>query len=416
MMAHAALESTLNSAPSHWERRRFRFATRLRTERNRLSDQPLLSVSAAQGVRERDEGGLGRQAPAEETIPMYWVVRPGDIVVNPMWVIEGGVAASAMTGAVSPAYRVYVPAPGVESRYLHHLLRSRPYIEQYKQHVRGVTTFDRAVSKEDFHELPVLLPPLAEQRRIAEFLDAETGRMDALVARYTRLKSLMAERRQRAVDAEIESEVRHLPLRYVIRFREGPGIMAEDFEPTGVPLLRVSGLRDGHVTLHGCNFLDPKKVATKWKKFGVKLGDRLLSGSATMGAVSVVDDPSVVGSIPYTGLIILRPARPDVDMGYVEAFLSSSLFMRQIDVLKAGAAMQHFGPMHLSQIKSPLPPPERQRAVVSRVSIAVKREQAMRSLIDRQVSRIAERRQALITAAVTGQIDVSTASGRGIED
>jgi type I restriction enzyme S subunit len=103
-------------------------------------------------------------------------------------------------------------------------------------------------------------------------------------------------------------------------------------------------------------------------------------------------------------------------MAYIEAFLSSSDFVRQIDLLKTGSTIQHFGSMHLSQVKVPLPPLDQQRTVASELEIVNEQTRSIRKLIERQVSLLMQRRQALITAAVTGQIDVSTASGRGVTD
>ncbi|MFI6124899.1 restriction endonuclease subunit S [Streptomyces sp. NPDC051064] len=272
------------------------------------------------------------------------------------------------------------------------------------------------LNAEQVGNLVIPNPPLEEQRRIADFLDTETARVDALVKAYERVKSLASERSQTVIDAEIDREPADTPLRYIVRFREGPGIMAVDFQQHGVPLIRISGLQEGEVTLRGCNFLSPEKAARQWHHFRLQLGDRLISGSATMGSVSIVRDPEVVGSIPYTGLIILRPARSGVEMDYVEAFLKSSRFSRQIDVLKTGATMQHFGPTHLSQVQASLPSVENQRRVIAKVGDALRFSGQVTRLANRQIALLTERRQALITAAVTGQFDVSTASGRNVTD
>ncbi|CAM5674293.1 hypothetical protein SHIRM173S_12243 [Streptomyces hirsutus] len=270
---------------------------------------------------------------------------------------------------------------------------------------------------ETFARLPIPAPSLEEQRRIVDFLDAETTRIDQLIHLYRRFNKLTAERSQRVLDEAVEQWAGlQVPLRYIVRFREGPGIMATDFHPEGVPLIRISGLKQGEVTLNGCNFLDPDKAARQWSQFRLRMGDRLISGSATMGEVSVVRDPTVVGSVPYTGLIILRPAQTDVNMEYMEAFLQSSLFSRQIDVLKTGATMQHFGPTHLSQVRAPFPSPDAQRRTAVTAREALHHASNCNKLIKRQVALLSERRQALITAAVTGQFDVSTASGRNVTE
>ncbi|MGY4680328.1 hypothetical protein ACWIGG_00995 [Micromonospora aurantiaca (nom. illeg.)] len=317
-------------------------------------------------------------------------------------------------GTATGELLVLRPGPQVDERFLFYVTLSSSWVEWANTTAYG-TKMPRT-SWELVGEYRMWLPSRDKQRRITDYLDAETARIDALIDRYIGLRDLVAERRQSIIDTVIDEEGTMTPLRYIVRFREGPGIMADDFHLEGVPLIRIAGLQDGRVTLKGCNFLDPQKVAARWAKFQLKLGDRILSGSATMGGVSVVDDPEVVGSIPYTGLIILRAARPDVDMRYVEAFLRSSSFTRQMDVLKTGATMQHFGPLHLSQIKAPLPSQRQQEAAIERVDEAHRQERRITAVVDRQVELLTERRQALITAAVTGQFDVTTASGRGIED
>ncbi|MFF0692436.1 restriction endonuclease subunit S [Streptomyces tendae] len=302
----------------------------------------------------------------------------------------------------------------MEPRFLRYVIQSsfvQGHIDSVKDGMGVPHLFQRDIKR---FLLPA--PPMEEQDRIANFLDAETSRIDRLVHSYGRLATLAEERSQRVLDTSIEQFTNRIPLRYIVRFREGPGIMAADFHPSGVPLVRIAGLQGGEVTLNGCNFLDPEKVARQWSHFRLRLGDRLISGSATMGGVSVVKDPDLVGAVPYTGLIILRPAQPGIDMDYVEAFLRSTLFAQQIDLLKTGAAMQHFGPTHLSQIRAPLPSPDEQRLVAATASEALHHASRCKDLANRQVTLLNERRQALITAAVTGQFDVSTTSGRYVRE
>lgn len=303
---------------------------------------------------------------------------------------------------------------GIHPGFLRHAIASTAIQQHMWAAKNGMDVLH--LFQRDIKKIPLPLPPDNEQRRIADFLDAETARIDALSKAYERVKSLASERSQAMIDTEIDREPADTPLRYIVRFREGPGIMAVDFQQHGVPLIRISGLQEGEVTLRGCNFLSPEKAARQWHHFRLQLGDRLISGSATMGSVSIVRDPEVVGSIPYTGLIILRPARSGVEMDYVEAFLKSSRFSRQIDVLKTGATMQHFGPTHLSQVHASLPSVENQRRVIAKVGDALRFSGQVTRLANRQVALLAERRQALVTAAVTGQFDVSTASGRNVTD
>ncbi|MFH8530813.1 restriction endonuclease subunit S [Streptomyces tendae] len=339
------------------------------------------------------------------------IVPRGSLLVSTRAPI-GYVAVTGTEMAFNQGCRALVPRAGADVRFFGYQLEAR--LPDLQAEGLGATFLE--LSSEKLSSFVVVAPPLDEQRRIADFLDSETARIDRLIHLYGQLSVLAAERAQRVLDEAVDKCTDRAPLRYIVRFREGPGIMAVDFQSDGVPLIRIAGLIKGQVTLNGCNFLNPDKVARQWPQFRLRLGDRLISGSATMGGVSVVRDPAVVGSVPYTGLIILRPAQEDVDMEYVEAFLQSSQFLRQIDLLKTGATMQHFGPTHLSQVRAPLPRLDEQRGIAATARDALRHASLCEELTKRQIALLGERRRALITAAVTGQFDITTASGRNVTE
>lgn len=158
-------------------------------------------------------------------------------------------------------------------------------------------------------------------------------------------------------------EWNRIPLPEVLDFREGPGILAKDFHDTGVPLVRLSGVKVGAHILDGCNYLRPEKVEAKWKQFRLERGDVLLSTSASLGEVAVVPEDGV-GAIPYTGLIRFRPADERVDPRFVRIALTTRLFKNQIEAMGVGSVMKHFGPMHLRQMFVEVPPKAVQHAIV----------------------------------------------------
>lgn len=153
-----------------------------------------------------------------------------------------------------------------------------------------------------------------------------------------------------------------VPFRDAIDFREGPGILAKDFRDSGVPLLRLRNIERPFVDLDGCNFLDREMVEAKWAHFRVAPGDLLVSTSGTLGRVSIASQLSA-GSIPYTGIIRMRPARPDIDAGFIRYFLTSPLFQLQAEASAAGSVLRHFGPSHLREMSFPVPPLSEQRAI-----------------------------------------------------
>jgi type I restriction enzyme S subunit len=163
-----------------------------------------------------------------------------------------------------------------------------------------------------------------------------------------------------------------VPLTDVVIFQEGPGILAKDFQGSGVPLIRLKGVEGDFVSLEGCNFLAPEKVASKWGHFRLGRGDLVISTSASFGRVSEVTEESE-GAVPYTGLIRFRPKTEEIDAGFLRAFLGSSAFMQQVEAMASGSVIRHFGPMHLKQMALPLPPIGEQCAIGNMAKLIAER-------------------------------------------
>jgi type I restriction enzyme S subunit len=108
--------------------------------------------------------------------------------------------------------------------------------------VRGVTTFDRSVTREDFEAMPIAVPPLREQRAIVDFLDAETARIDALITKKRRLDELVRLRLS-ALIGTVTAEGKPTQVRRLISLRtSGPRGWAGRVVSSGVPFVRSANL------------------------------------------------------------------------------------------------------------------------------------------------------------------------------
>lgn len=310
------------------------------------------------------------------------------------------------------------------SKYLHGVLCSKPTKEQILADENG--TSREGLNFRQVGNLYLCDPPPNEQAAIASFLNRETARIDALIAKKQRLIELLQEKRTaliiqavtKGLDpgvpmkdsgvewlGEIPAHWELVQFVHFIDFQEGPGIMASDFFDDGIPLLRIRNLQPGSVDLAGCNFLDEEKVGRQWSHFRLKEKDLLISGSASTGLVSEVDQYSA-GSIAYTGIIRLRPRREVILRDFIKVLVGSELFFSQISLLKTGTTIQHFGPAHLRRMKITLPPIEEQEKIVDHVEKTCTSIDRLMSKIDLAIEKLKEYRTGLISAAVTGKIDV----------
>jgi type I restriction enzyme S subunit len=146
-------------------------------------------------------------------------------------------------------------------------------------------------------------------------------------------------------------------------------------------------------------------VAERWEHFKLNEGDLVISGSASTGTVCEVG-PETVGTVPYTGLMRITPVAGKTTKDFVRALVGSTMFFIQIDQLKAGATIQHFGPTHLARMIATVPSVEEQEDIASFVDAQIAKYAALMAEAEAAVDLLKERRVALISAAVTGKIDV----------
>jgi type I restriction enzyme S subunit len=143
----------LGKVPAHWQRLPIRAFAQVKNERGR-PDLPLLSVYRDYGVIQRDSRD-DNYNPQGDDLSSYKVVEPGDLVLNKMKTWQGSLGVSAHLGIVSPAYIVCRLSEQTNRRYLHIVLRSRPYVNCYNQLSFGVRVNQWDMRYQDFKQIPV---------------------------------------------------------------------------------------------------------------------------------------------------------------------------------------------------------------------------------------------------------------------
>ncbi len=414
----------LGEVPEHWKEKPFFSLVSERCESNAgMKQENLLSLSYGRIVN-KDINSLDGLLPA--SFETYQVVHPGDIVFrltdlqNDKRSLRSAIVREA--GIITSAYLAGV-CRGIFPEFASFLFRAYDSIKVFYSMGGGLR---QSMKYSDMKWLPIFLPEWQEQTQIARFLDHETARIDALIEEQQRLIELLKEKRQAVIShavtkgldptvpmkdsgvewlGEVPAHWALVPFGLAFEYQEGPGIMAVDFRDEGVPLVRISGVQGRWVNLEGCNYLEPSKVKEKWAHFRLDKGDLIISGSASMGLVSEVGEDAA-GAVAYTGLIRLKPRANVSIRDFIRSVVGSYQFHAQIDLLKAGSTIQHFGPTHLSQMKVVLPPVNEQAQIAAYVDTISVQFDELLGEAENTNALLQERRSALISAAVTGKIDV----------
>ncbi len=130
---------------------------------------PMLSVTLDAGVVRR--ATLGKPVRTSLEHEEHLLVRRGDIAYNMMRMWQGGSGMAGEDGVVSPAYVVCAPTKEIDPRFAHHLFRSPRMIYLFWAYSYGLTDDRRRLYYEEFARVPVNLPSVQEQRRIAALID-----------------------------------------------------------------------------------------------------------------------------------------------------------------------------------------------------------------------------------------------------
>lgn len=136
-------------------------------------DLPLLTVSASEGISPRGASANDGLRAAAEDLSSYLVVRPNDIVVNPLVARDGALGRSEYEGIVSPAYFVLRARESVEARFLDYALHAAPYLAEIGRRSKWMPPNQFDISWDLFRSVWIHIPDFARQVQIADFLDAD---------------------------------------------------------------------------------------------------------------------------------------------------------------------------------------------------------------------------------------------------
>jgi len=262
----------------------------------------------------------------------------------------------------------------------------------------------------DLNRFPVPIPPVGIQRAIADYLDGETARIDTLVTAKQRMIELLEERWQGRLEVMIRGLAERygdIPLKYMCR-EVVVGIVITPsawYADSGIPALRGTNVSPGAISLDDLVYLTPEGHRLH-PKSRLRSGDVVVVRTGQAGAAAVVP-PKLDGANCIDLVIIRLGSRYAPD--FLEFVLNSDWMQKHIAEYSVGTIQSHFNVGAASMVPVPQAPLVEQHAAVDELRREQRLVAGFVDALDRQLVLLQERRQALITAAVTGQLDIPEA-------
>lgn len=405
--------------PSHWDLRRFKSIFAERIDKSESGDELLLSVSAYTGVTPRSElVDDGDHLSRAESLEGYKRCFKDDLVMNIMLAWNRGLAFTQFEGIVSPAYCVFKVIDGSHPQFLNYLVRSDEYTSYFKAFSSGVIDSRLRIYPETFGSLLCALPPTEEQAGIANFLDHETAKIDALVAEQERLIELLKEKRQAVIShavtkgldpsvpmkdlgvewlGEVPAHWSVRPLKRLARLTTGmtpPTEELENYQEEGFPWIRPEDLDESGAITKATKFLSD---------MGAGLTRMISSGASLICCIGTIGKVGIVDEVVSTNQQITA-AKSFGDDRYF--YFSICAARKEMENAATGNVLKILNSERLGEIKLPCPPLGEQGVISTFVDREAAGIDALMAQARLAIALLQERRTALISAAVTGQIDV----------
>ncbi len=346
-------------------------------------------------------------------------VEKGDFVIH-LRSFQGGIEYSPYTGKVSNAYTVLAPITSIYSGYFKHVLKSYGYISDLASTTDQLRD-GQSIKFSTFDLVKLPLPDPQTQQRIADYLDAETAKIDHLIARQERLLELLEEKRRatithavtRGLNPNAELKETFVPwlgkvpihwkmekLKYVGKSIIGLTYSPSDLSEEGTLVLRSMNISDGRINTDTKIFVSkdiPKKLLTREGDLLIcsRNGSRKLIGKC--GLIS----GSQTG---YTFGVFNTIFRSRYN-SYIYYILNSNIFYAQLGLFMTSTINQ-LTVNTLDNFEIALPPEHEQSEIVGYLEEHEEKLSRAKNNIRKQITLLKERRTSLIAHVVTGKVKV----------
>lgn len=428
----------LQDMPREWKQVPFGSIFKQSKRKNTLLERDfVLSVTKDRGVIPYTEkGNIGNKV--SDDLSGYKIVDKGDFVLNSMNLYMGSVGVSRYDGVTSTAYIVCKPSEDINAGYYNYLIQFKGFQEFVGFLGKGIMEIREAVRWTALKSVFVPLPDLDTQRAIAEFLDRETARIDKLISRKQRFLAVLEQKWAATVtsavtcglDSEVQLKETHLSsvgripehwevarLGHIGRCANGINIGGEAFG-SGTPFVSYGDVyKNPELPSEVAGLVEA--TPEDRSRYSVKAGDVFFTRTSEtieeigFSSACTQDIPDAV----FAGFLIrFRPYRKKlVPLFSKYLFRNEALrafFSKEMMIVTRASLSQGL----LQKLPVLLPPLKEQEEIASHLQEIENKHLSISRKTQESIEGLREYRSALITSAVTGQIDVMTWGKEGSTD
>lgn len=318
------------------------------------------------------------------------------------------------------------PHSGTDGRFLFWALASSWARDQFSASANGITRF--GLRYDTFGEVRLPFPEIQQQRAISDYLERETARIDGVIDKKRRMIALLEEQTHawsvrlvlgdlgdtkgsispsglyRVVpEGWIETALRHLNCR-VQTGPFGSQLHADEYIEGGWPVVNPMNLVEGEIrAVESMTVSDHKRA--ELERHILAPGDIVFGRRGEMGRAGLADDAHR-GWLCGTGSLRLRLRSKLISPTYLKLLLETPVARAYFELASIGSTMDNLNSEIVLAMPTLVPPIETQDRIVESVQARRETAKVLRQLLERQIGMLQEHRQAVITAAVTGELEI----------
>lgn len=404
----------LERIPSHWKQRKVKYLFDERVEKG-YPDEALLAATQTKGVVPKHMYE-NRTVVAQKDLHLLKLVKKGDFVIS-LRSFQGGIEYAYYQGIISPAYTIMIPKNEIAPGYFKHIGKSRSFIELLKLCVTGI----REGQNIDYNELKnsiIPLPPKEEQDQIAKFLDNRLSKINRFIKAKIKQIKLLKELKQaiinqvvtKGIDPSVPMKdsgvewIGEIPEHWEVRKLRNILIPNNKRNRPDLPLLSV--VRDKGVIIRDVFDIESNHNYIPDDLSNYKVVEK---GQFAMNKMKAWQGS--YGISEYSGIVSPAYFVFDVEFDNLEYFHNAlrskiyvSFFAKASDGIRIG--QWDLSLQNMKEIPLLVPPYEEQEIIVTYIRKKAKAIDDITSAIQNKIDLVKEYRTSLISAVVTGKVDV----------